>query len=627
MKNKHKILCAIISLLVILLIASGILLKNHYQSGGYTYWLGEMDPIEGNIENQYGRLPGVFKNWNGVKIHEFEEWQVYRLFPSGYLEIFHRNQFGDYDRVDLPVSWKRETFPMLIFVFDRRLYVVSYDVVRNVPSGRRLSISQPGFDLFEIDHEKKDPLRLLANGLDLGAGIDSLIYGRMTPSTISVCGENKCADIGRNGGIKYWSLDALKNYEFIEVVFDVDSSVAIVREKWDDRIDGPINQKKSDFSLAFLSQQGVRMVPIDDIGIPFSLSLKDGKPIWRIAKTQRELQDLFLFEINRMRNRGMIDYGENNLEGRVAWSQIYYLNGLITAASNDFNFLDKDLKILFRDRVKAEVELIARLADGDYPGYRVKRYSIDREPLLFALHLGRVAQLLSRASEQSMASSSVDEVLNRIKHELLQLDRTVEYLDNCPNDDFGTEDCMTLFYRQGIPFWADGINVPYNYISGYVGGLIAIDKNPRNFNLLSKLMLPIRNEEGIHNLPSTWRYWWGNGQKGWSYGDLISLNTPAWPGNAAGNDLAHITYRSMDAATLILLYNSNNFNTTEREVIHFKRLVEYGWLLPQVNEQLYLMNHRASLNPVVAKRFSRSSQAWQIQSQVWALSDIAFQSQ
>lgn len=599
--------------------------ENPSENGGY--WLGKLNSIEGDIADFYGPLPSRSKNQNGVRIQEGEDWQVYRLFPSGYLEIFHRNQMGEYVRIDLPISWQRETYPMLIFPLDGRLYVVSYDVVRNVPSGRRLSVSQPGFDLFEIDPEKKDPLRLLANGLDLGAGIDSLVYGRMTTSSMSVCAENKCVDIDRNGVIQYWSLDGLRDYEFVEVSFDADSAYAIVRERWDDRIDGSISEKKSDFLLAYLRPEGVRLEPMHGAGIPFSLSVKDGKPVWRIAKTRQEIQDLFLFEIARMRNRGMIDFGENNLEGRVAWSQVYYLNGLITAASSKFSLLDEDLKRVFRGRVKAEVELIARLADSDYPGYRVKRYSIDREPLLFALHLGRVAQLLSRASEETMGSPAIDGALNRLKQELHQLDLTVEYVNNCHKEDIGSENCTTLFYRQGFPFWADGVNVPYNYISGYVGGLLAIGKNQDSLPLLRKLMQPLRKGEGLHNLPNTWRYWWGKGQKGWSYEDHVSLNTPAWHGNASGMDLAHITYRSMDAATLILLYNSDNSNANEREVRHFKRLVEEGLLLPQVNEQLTEVNHRATLRSHVAKRFSRSSQAWQIQSQIWALSDIVSQNQ
>lgn len=588
-------------------------------------WVGEINPIQDQVDDYYGPLPGEFNDRVGVKIQHGEGWQVYRLFPSGYLEVFHKNQEGDYKQIDLPPSWKRETYPMLIIPSPGRLHVIGYDVVKNVPSGRRLEVSQPGLDLFEITPQANNSIKQLASGIDLGAGIDSMVYGRMTTSSFSICAENKCAEIKRNGDVKYWALNSLRGHEFVEVAFDSKSAYALIREKWDDRINGPITEKYSQYSLVRLDAKDVKLQPITEDGIPFALALKDGKPIWRIAKTRQEMQDLFIYEISRMKNRGLLDYGDNNLEGRVAWSQAYYLNGLITTASNSFQLFDEKLKQKFRHRVIAEAELVATLADQDYPGYRVKRYSVDREPLLFALHLGRIAQLLSRASSESMGSPVINKALRNIRDELIKLNLTVEQIKGCEVMEADSPPCVTLYYREGIPFWADGINVPYNFISGYVAGLLSVSDNNNYLRLSEILMMPLYDNEKIKKNPVSWRYWWGKGHNGWGDKSGPSINTPKWQGNVAGGNLAHITYRSMDAAALLMLKKQSYQVAGSSEVLHFQNLVKNGLLLPQVNEQLSELGEHAELRADVAKRFARSSQAWQIQSQVWALLDIANQ--
>ena len=66
-------------------------------------WLGEINPIQDQVDDYYGPLPGEFNDRVGVKIQHGEGWQVYRLFPSGYLEVFHKNQEGDYKQIELVI--------------------------------------------------------------------------------------------------------------------------------------------------------------------------------------------------------------------------------------------------------------------------------------------------------------------------------------------------------------------------------------------------------------------------------------------------------------------------------------------------------------------------------------------
>jgi hypothetical protein len=567
------------------------------------------------------QLPGSDEKRVGVKIYDENNWQVYRAYPSGHMDVFFNNAEGRTQRLSLSAGWRRDSYPMLMMSVPGRLFFVGYDVVRNVPSGRSLSVTQPGFDVYELTPDTQGEPRVLAAGVDLDGGLDSIVYGRVLGEKITLCAERKCADISPNGKAKQWSLDELSGYEFVEVAFGTDSAYALVRKQWDDRVNGELTADHSELSLAIMTSKGAVLEPVAASGIPFALVVDNNKASWRAANSASELSELLLYEFSRMPSGGLISFGDNNLEGRVAWNQVYYLNGLISLAQDGLGISSPELVAYARQRVRAEVDLIARLAESDYPGYRVKRYSIDREPLLFSLHLGRIADLLARAERAGLGSSAVTSALAKIRKELLSFEHTVEHPVACELAE--VSNCRTLSYRQGYPFWADGVNVPFNYVSGYVGGLLAVTEDTVSFDFALDLMKPLQVVENFSELPQKWRYWAFDGQAGWNYSTGKSLNTTDWVGNHAGLDIAHITYRSMDAASLLSLYQRSPDLADAALAAHLKQLVSIGLLLPSVNETLYLAGSVAPLEVKVAKRFSRSSQAWQLQSQVWALSELA----
>lgn len=65
------------------------------------------------------------------------------------------------------------------------------------------------------------------------------------------------------------------------------------------------------------------------------------------------------------------------------------------------------------------------------------------------------------------------------------------------------------------------------------------------------------------------------------------------------------------------LLNTSRMQGDEHEYI--KSLVARGMLLPSVNEWFYRYDEVAKLDKIVARRYSRVSSAWELQSQVWAL--------
>lgn len=595
---------------------------DHHADAPASVWLqrvGVQDKVD--FSSLLVPLPNAGAGKVGVKIFEEHDWQVYRLYPSGQLEVFRR-EAGEYKRLNISNGWRRDTYPMLFMSMPGRLFLVGYDVVRNVPSGRSLSVTQPGFDVYEIQPDTRGEPRAIATGVDLGGGLDSIVYGRIRNSNITLCAERSCADISSSGAVSAWSLDALAGHEFVEVAFDADSAYALVRKTWDDRIDGKITKDHAAFFLAKLASASAVVEALSEGGVPYALVVNKGSPSWKIANSVEGFQALLRYELSRMRNGGLIDFGDNNQEGRIAWNQVYYLNGLISVGQGGgVGGSSPDLQDYARRRVSAEIDLIARLADTDLPGYRVKRYSLDREPLMFALHLGRVADLLARADRLKMGAPSVPRALEKIKAEMLTFEHTVERPVDCSLPDFYA--CKTLGYRQGYPFWADGVNVPFNYVSGYASGLLAVADDEGSIDFAAALMQPLRKLEKFSEFPKVWRYWGFEGQSGWDYSNGGSVNTPDWAGNGAGLDVAHITYRSMDAMALLSLYQRRQSAVGKDEVDHLKSLVSQGMLLPSVNEAFDQMGSPALLDPMVSRRFSRSTQAWQIQAQVWALSDMA----
>lgn len=588
---------------------------------GQVWIRGDIQQADIDFSNRLIPLPNSGEKRDGIKIYDENNWQVYRAYPSGQLDVFFRNAGGRVERLNLSAGWRRDSYPMLIMSVQGRLFVVSYDVVRNVPSGRTLTVAQPGFDVYELTPETQGEPRLVAEGIDFEGGLDSVVYGRVQGEAITLCAEKKCADVKFDGKVKWWALDKLRDYEFVEVVFSTDSAYALVRRRWDDRLDGGLTADRAEFYLANLSPKKVSLEPLSIKGIPFALAINDSKPSWKEASSANDLGELLLYEFSRMHNDGLISFGDNNLEGRVDWNQVYYLNGLISLAQGELGISSPELIAYARQRVQAEVDLIARLAESDFPGYRVKRYSLNREPLLFSLHLGRVAELLARADRAGLGTPAVTSALASIKKELLSFEHTVEHPVTCQLA--GVSVCKTLEYRQGYPFWADGVNVPFNYVSGYVGGLLAVTNDASSYDYAVDLMQPLLKVEQFSDLPQKWRYWAFDGQSGWSYSTSKSLNTTDWAGKHTGLDIAHVSYRSMDATTLLRLYQRRPDVANTIQINHLRRLVSDGMLLPSVNEALYEAGVVAPLEPMVARRYSRSTQAWQIQSQVWALSDLA----
>lgn len=552
-----------------------------------------------------------------IELYASERWRLIRHYPSGYLDVDHRDgTTSTWRRLPLSLEWRRNTYPRLALESQRGLHVIGYDVVANLPSGRRLETVREGFDLYRIVAGTTGQPARIAARLALG-GVDTLLYGAVRGSGVDLCGGNRCVSVSAAGKVEQWPLDVLKDDEFVEVSFGPSRTAALVRRLTDEDRGGASPVADRPYRIADIGAQGASLQPVRGGGVPWGLQWRGPNAIGiRLATDVAGYRALLAHDLGRMPFQGVMDFGANNHEGRIAWSQVYYLQGLLSLALDQAPGSAGGLEDYARRRARLEIDLIAELASRDYPFYQARRYSIDREPILSALHLGRISDLFARARTAGIGSALQEQALGVLRQELRTLDRTLEQLGDY---EFGERRFRSLGLKRGYPFWADGANAPYNYVSGYVDGLLAAP-DPDAVATARTVTRAILALEFSPGYPVTWRYWAGIGDRGWQESDAVSLNTPNWPGNRSA--AAHISYRSMDAMALARLQRHDQDAVPESLLAHFRRLTSTGWLLPFVNEELRLAGYEAGLAPHVARHYLRSAAPWEIRAQVAALHEM-----
>jgi hypothetical protein len=570
-----------------------------------------------------GDPPVEFTTARGLEVELFrgERWRLFRHVPSGFLAVHVRSDdSGDFIDVQIPSDWRKHSHPMFAAEDGAGgLLLVIYDTVENTPSGRRLDVVTNRFEVHRLSSDPADrgPKRLVG-GLEFG-GIDTQIYGSVDRGSLHLCGDDRCYSVDRSGRARSWSLDALGGTEFVEVAFEGARAAAIVRPRHDDRRDGPVGPAAASYRLATFDPRGnVSTTPLDG-GLPFAVRFVAGGPTVSTATTREDLRRVLYHDLRRLGLAGRLDYGANNLEGRVAWSQAYYLNGLASLLGETLAWLRPDDEQALRERLRRETALLLTLCADDYPGFRAKRYSVDREPLLFALHLGRTLHLLLRVRD-AVPDLSMDACVGRLSRELATFERTVEE-PFVTIAETGAERPF-LRYRRGMPFWADGTIVPYNFVSGVASGLALLDDDGRRS--AARLMRLMSDEVFSGPPPTLWRYWSGDGDRGWAPESGLSLNTPRYAGNRGA--MAHVTYRTKDATALTLVGGAGGApedGVPAALLDWFRDLTRDGWLLPSMNEVFVREGPPVTLAPAVARRHARSAAAWELQSQVWALHALA----
>jgi hypothetical protein len=540
-------------------------------------------------------------------------WCLYRSWPDERLHVVADCGSAQPRVIAYPRAAAGELLALQAWEVEGRFVLAVYDAARNIPSGRIPGTSSDGVDVLRFGRD--GTLATLAERLPLG-GFDNLLHGGATDAGFTVCGTRRCFVLADGAAPQEWNTADLARHEIVEAVVRPWGVDALVRSA----DDGYSGASPDGFGFAWARIDGtglLRLEPVPGDCVPYRLQADAARASWQCARTAAELADLLRAEIARMPHGGLIDWGASNAEARVVWSQVYYLSGLMQlnggalprlAAAADWSAL--------RDRLQAEVDLLARRADPALDGYRVRRYSMQRTPLLFALHLGRIAQVLDVARHSGYRSADVTQAMSRVAARLASLDGTVEraYRLQVPAGRFDA-----LQFTPGIDFWCDGANVPFNYTSAYVHGLL-VAQGASEVPRAQALMAPLLSLEPLAT-STGWHYWWGPGADGWTAADGLSVNTPAYAGS---NGPAHITYRSIDAMALMALAQRDPAALPAGLTPRLRELVAQGSLLPSVNEAAArLPGGAVTLQARTAYRWSRAAAPWELQSQVWALEALA----
>jgi hypothetical protein len=538
-------------------------------------------------------------------------WQVFREWPSGKIRIF---LIKNNELIEINFPSGDSVLVNLVLESSADLYIFTYDVESNMPSGRGLNGVSEGIALWRFSFDSAQ-LTLVASGLPLG-GVDNVLQARVKDNNVDVCTISTCLRIKPDGLVQSWQPGIFAGYNIVEIRFAELNAYALLRRTPDNET-GNVDYSLSPYTVLSLPYPGTSGIAlnytVDRDCLPFRLRMEDGVPNWSCAKTPIELAEVFKSDIRRVPHGGLGDIGLDNSEGRIAWSLVYYLNSLMhldrryTPILSSVSNWDVEKLFLFNS-----LELIAKQGTDTNLGYYSRRYSLSRKPILFALHLGRISQLLSSGVLLGYVSENINEALKILNDEMHSLNRTAEKR-------IYVHPYTTLGYRKGIDFWADGSNVPYNYISGYVQGFLSTINNPEDYSLDMKNLLSPLIENELKSDSFQWNYWWGYGKNGWASNDLISLNTPDYVGSSG---IAHISYRSMDAMAVLRLAKVNPKLVDEKVLLKIRDLVMRGYLLPFVNQEIIGSGVVHKIDRSVALYYGRSASPSELHAQLFALESL-----
>ena len=542
-------------------------------------------------------------------------WEVWRIWPGGEIRVYRRDLAADQPRVRI-FPQGRQTLPLRVLESDGALYMFVYDTEANIPPGRDPNVVREGIDIYRFDSVDEAAPNRVAQGLALG-GLDNLIHARVHAGVITACAVDRCYAVAPSGQAVSWDAAALADREIVDLRFDGEEAWALLRPKAD-HVTGNAAPGLPNYLIGRLGAASSSAQALPDDCVPYGLHVDPAGPVWSCAQTTAELAQVLNEDLARMPHQGLMEFGSTNAEGRIAWSAGYYLRAMLHLASGHTpQLVAAGAWPGIEARLREEIETLARLGSDGPMGYVSRRYSRNRVPLLFALHLGRIAHVLNSARELGFCPTACDGALSGLHTELAALQQTVEMplVEIQAGQSF-----QTFALRRGSAFWADGANAPYNYLSGSALGVLA-STTPTDAQVrrATDLMLPLQVLESTATA-DIWHYWWGHGYSGWTATDQISTNTPGYVGQTSW---AHIAYRSIDAMALVRLHAVAPSAVSIQTIENVRRLVGSGQLLPFVNEELVRIGARVGLPAAVALRFSRSASPWELQAQIWALEALA----
>lgn len=382
--------------------------------------------------------------------------------------------------------------------------------------------------------------------------------------------------------------------------------------------------------MTVVAPQGVRVPTLDDsLGVPWGLAWSGGQLQIDHASSAQQLRTLFLRDFLATQNAGWFELGINNEEGRIPWSQIYYLNGLL-----DLLELSRSSADAYRvfgpviGEVRQRLDFEIALLDAHYlqGRFSTRAFTVDRSPALFAVQTARLLLLFKRYGKDvpdALALAS----FKLLKRDVLSLRNHIEVLARSGEQEHWMPPGQAhLRWPKGSKFSFDGLPVPFNHQNEWAYAVAETAAGEQD-------AIPLRAAQDIvehfvrrvapqGRLPAdgVWDYWWGRAYDGWTQADSISENKPAYIGDKGK---AWISFRTIDAMALMAASRHLDPAVQENAIRSASALTSQGLLYPLANQSLLPVTGQLHLSIPVAQEYARLSSPWELANVVWSLARLA----
>lgn len=384
---------------------------------------------------------------------------------------------------------------------------------------------------------------------------------------------------------------------------------------------------KDNHPYRIVGPAGLELPGVDrERGLPWNLAVDEGRVEIEYANDANSFRDLFVYDLRRGQQNGWLELGINNYEGRIPWSQIYYLNGfldLLYLSRRDAESYEIFGPILadIRARLDYELEIINDLwASGHF---YTKAFTLDRSPALFSVQTARLLLLFERYLREvpnPVALSSYEDVKDAVS----SLHGHIEVLEREGESSRRRGPGVThLRWPKGSKFSFDGVPVPYNHQNEWAYSIFKSVDNESTRETAGEIVrhfIDRITQAGHLPQDGQWDYWWGAAYEGWSREEGVSVNKPEYPGDRIK---AWISFRSIDAMAALAAAEALTPEETDRLVYSASNLVRNGLLYPFVSYELMESGVFPSILRRISEGYARVSSPWEIRNAVWAFARLA----
>jgi len=348
------------------------------------------------------------------------------------------------------------------------------------------------------------------------------------------------------------------------------------------------------------------------------------------AQDSTALRQIMTSDLETNHASGVMELGINNIEGRIAWSQIYFLNGLmdllwLAMADEAAAELWLPLVAPLRQRLDLEIFLLNQLLNTEYE-FRTRAFTVGREPALFAVQTSRLLLLFNRYMRLFPDGLQLSS-LPQLRRSVLSLQGHIEVLATAGEGSIEPEPGRSyLHWPKGSAFYFDGLNVPYNHQNEWAYAVFDTLKDAPPTNETERNALAAATDivtqffsaiasQGEMPASGMWPYWWGQARAGWTAEQGVSRNRPEYAGD---NLTAWISFRSIDAMTVLAAGTHLQSAREEKLRNSIATLVHAGLLFPFVAAGFDAQERLPLPNRAPALAYARMTAPSDLQSAVYA---------